>query len=96
MPKTKKNTDIAIFLTDGMIKQVPARHRVRMQVLRYLAAKFEIGRTYTEREVNTIINQWHTFSDYFMLRRLLIDYHLMARTPDGAKYWLVERDDDHE
>ncbi len=88
---SKKNTDISIFLTsEGKIKQIPVPNRTKIPVLNYLAGKFETGRDYSEKEVNRIIDEWHTFNDYFIIRRLLIDYNLLNRTPNGTRYWVVE------
>ncbi len=89
--KTKR-IDISPFLDEeGRIKQWPAHDRVRNPVLDYLCSKFEEGRIYTEKEVNAIIERWHTFGDYFLLRRSLIDYKRMARKSDGTQYWVVDR-----
>lgn len=87
----KKN--IAIFLDESAkIKQLPAPNKTKLLVIEYLTGKFEQGRIYTEKEVNEIINQWHTFHDYFILRRLLVDYGFMERTPSGDKYWVVKKE----
>lgn len=84
---------ISVFLNeDGKIKQVPVRHKAKIPVLAYLSGKFEKGRIYSEKEVNQIIGRWHTFNDYFILRRLLVDHSFLARTSDGAKYWVVEKE----
>jgi len=85
-----KNADIAVFLDgEGRIRQLPAPARTRTPILAYLAGKFETGRTYSEKEVNAKISAWHTFGDYFILRRLLVDYGFMARKTDGSAYWLA-------
>lgn len=90
--ETKRNTSIAAFLdVEGKIKQWPAHDRSRLPVMDYLCSKFEEDRTYTEKEVNQIIDQRHTFGDYFLLRRSLIDYKFMTRTPNGSQYWVVEK-----
>ena len=87
-----KQINISVFLDDtGKIKQIPAPNKTKVPVLHYLAEKFEPGRDYTEKEVNRIIDAWHTFNDYFILRRLLVDYGLLARVPDGSRYWVVEK-----
>ncbi len=59
----------------------------RIEVLSYLAEKFEVNRDYTEKEVNCICDEWHTFSDYFILRRELVDNGLLCREPSGSRYW---------
>nr|WP_312579820.1 DUF2087 domain-containing protein [Sedimentibacter sp.] len=76
---------------DGKIKQVPVPNKNKIQVLDYLANKFEQGKSYKEKEVNEIIDDWHTFGDYFLLRRLLIDYKLLMRTANGDSYWVNDK-----
>lgn len=81
---------------EGMIAQLPAKGKPRLDVLEYLAEKFETGRDYREKEVNAIISGWHTFGDYFLLRRELIDHRLLLRTPDGSRYWKEEKAEEEE
>ena len=79
---------IATFLDDeGRIKQLPARGEAKRAVLAYLAEKFSCDRDYTQKEVNAIISNWHTFGDYFLLRRELIDAEFLCRVRDGSRYW---------
>lgn len=80
--------NIERFLDDkGRIKIWPAKKDLKVEILSYLANKFEYNYFYAEKEVNSIINEWHTFGDYFLLRRGLIDYKLLSREKDGSKYW---------
>lgn len=87
--------DIVINFLDeqGKIKIWPAKHDKKLSVLRYLADKFEYGRFYREKEVNAIIEAWHTFSDFHLLRRELVDHQLLCRVRDGSKYWREESAD---
>ena len=79
---------IMMFLDDKeRIKQLPSKGEPKRAVLAYLASKFSCDVDYTEKEVNRIIDNWHTFGDYFVLRRELIDAQFLCRTRDGAKYW---------
>ncbi len=90
-----KKINISVFLDDaGKIVQIPVPNRTKIPVLAYLASKFEEDRIYSEKEVNGIIDAWHTFGDYFILRRLLIDYKFLDRTPSGAKYWVIKKEGD--
>lgn len=83
--------NIERFLDDkGRIKIWPAKKDLKAEILSYLASKFEYNYVYNEKEVNSIINEWHTFEDYFLLRRGLIDYKLLFREKDGSKYWREE------
>lgn len=96
MVKPKK-INISAFLDDaGKIAQIPVPNRKKIPVLAYLACKFEQEQTYSEKEVNGIINNWHSFGDYFLLRRLLIDHKFLERTPDGAEYWVARHEEDKE
>lgn len=73
----------------GRIVQLPRKQIPRRALLEYLAAKFEPDAVYTEHQVNAICEQWHTFGDYFLLRRELVDNGLLDRERNGAKYWRV-------
>ncbi|MDJ0619505.1 MAG: DUF2087 domain-containing protein [Calothrix sp. MO_192.B10] len=74
----------------ALVKEWPSkRNRGKFQklVLEYLATKFEIGVTYTEKQVNNILNQHHTFGDPAMLRRELFEKGFINRKRDGSAYW---------
>jgi len=73
--------------SDGKINVYPSKQNNKKIVLTYLASKFENNRIYHEKEVNELICQFHSFNDYFLLRRELIEHHLLARTRNGARYW---------
>lgn len=80
--------DITRFLDENSkVKIWPAKRDMKIEILSYISTKFEISRDYTEKEVNEIIEAWHTFGDYFMIRRGLIDYRFLSRTKNGARYW---------
>lgn len=80
--------DVKKFLDkDGKIKTWPAKMNSKLEVLKYLASKFECDINYKEKEVNDLIEKWHTFGDYFLLRRGMIENKLLLRTTDGSKYW---------
>lgn len=82
------------FLDDsGKIVRLPQKLKVRHALLEYLAEKFELGRTYTEREVNALCDEWHTFGDCFLLRRELVDYGLLCRERDGSRYWRTQAEE---
>ncbi len=67
----------------------PAKQRDKLFILEYLAAFFEQGRVYTEKEVNELLILHSTFKDSAVLRRALYEYRFMNRTRDGSQYWLI-------
>jgi hypothetical protein len=87
--ETERRKTLAAFLNpDGSIRQIPnsrsqaAKFRI---ILEHVAAAFEPGKTYTEREVNAVLKGFH--ADIAGLRRDLVDAGMLARERDGSKYW---------
>lgn len=72
---------------DGTIRQLPTNQRKLDIILRYIAEHFELGQTYTEKQVNQIIGALN--EDISGLRRDLISFQYMDRERDGSAYWLV-------
>lgn len=77
---------------EGRLSQWPAKPHKRLLALEYLAEKFEIDRSYSEREVNELLKAWHTFSDWALLRRELVDQGFLRRPPDCMEYWKIPPD----
>ena len=75
----------------GKLTAFPAKRKMKVYCLFYLAGKFEAGREYTEREINELLLDWHTFADPATLRRELYDYGFLDRSRDGKVYRLAEK-----
>lgn len=67
----------------GALKSIPASRRKRLIVLKWMAAQFEEGRRYREKEVNAILHRRHW--DSATLRRELVGAGLMQR--EAGVYW---------
>lgn len=65
------------FFVVGRLKEIPAQRKRRVVVLQHLTTKFDLERTYTEREVNEVLKTFHV--DVATLRRELVDYGFMSR-----------------
>lgn len=76
---------------DGKIQCWPKRGEDKDAVAAYLAAHFQPGRVYSEKEVNAVIHARHSFCDHTLLRRELVERGLMRRSPDCREYRLAER-----
>ena len=88
---TQGENELRNFLDEqGRLKSYPAKRKRQIYALIYLASKFEQGRLYTEKEVNEVISNWHTFNDWALLRRDLLDSQFLSRKPDGSEYRLNE------
>lgn len=89
----EQKINITRFLDSyGKITQLSQKNKLRVATLRYLVEKFESNRDYTEKEVNEICSEWHTFGDYFLLRRELIDNGLLCRELNCSRYWKPKND----
>jgi hypothetical protein len=73
------------FIQDGRLRRIPAARGKRRVVLEHLAAAFEPGLKYPERQVDAVLRAWH--HDHASLRRYLVDEDLLARE-DGV-YWRI-------
>jgi hypothetical protein len=62
---------------DGRILSLPAREAKRRVVLEWVAARFEPGSEYSEKQVNGILLA--LYDDYVTLRRNLVDERLLTR-----------------
>ncbi len=76
---------------DGKLTAFPAKRKMKVCCLFYLAQKFEAEKDYTEQEINNVLLDWHTFADPATLRRELYDYHFLDRSRDGKVYRLAEK-----
>jgi hypothetical protein len=77
--------------SEGQITNWPSKAAHKEAVIEYLVTKFEDDRVYSEKEVNEIIKQWHTFVDWLLLRRELVDRGYMQRSVGGYEYRTAER-----
>ncbi|MDF2630108.1 MAG: hypothetical protein K0R39_3939 [Symbiobacteriaceae bacterium] len=73
---------------DGRLRQIPVKQAKLQVVLAHLAAQFEPGVRYPERQVNETLKRFH--EDFCTLRRNLVDYRYLGRA-DGD-YWRLPTD----
>lgn len=79
----------ALFQFDdaGRLVRLPNKLSVQQMTMWALWTKFEANQKYTEKEVNAIINGFHTFGDQATLRRELVNMKLLGRKSDCSEYW---------
>jgi hypothetical protein len=82
----ERNKVLESYIISGKLSVFPAREKKKVILLAYFANQFEIGKEYTEKEVNQIIKE--IYDDYVTVRRYLIEYGYMDRLRDGSKYWM--------
>jgi hypothetical protein len=80
-----RDVRLRVFLRDGRIGAMPAKHSRRRQLLAEVAQAFEPGVRYPERQVNDVLSA--LYPDYAALRRYLVDEEFLDRA--GGEYWRV-------
>lgn len=75
----------------GRLTRWPHKFSVQRLAMWALWARFDGGRTYTEREVNDILKAWTIYGDHVTPRRELVEMKLLGRKPDCSSYWKEPR-----
>jgi hypothetical protein len=78
---------LARYFSGRVLNEIPTQRARRLVVLQRLALEFDVGRRYTEAEVNSILGAFHP--DWSALRRGLVDEDFLDREPRGGGnlYW---------
>jgi hypothetical protein len=77
------------FDADGRLHKWPYKFAVQRIAMWGLWMRFDATKRYTEKDVNSVLNAWHTYGDHATLRRELVNMNLLARKSDCSKYWKV-------
>jgi len=72
--------------TEGPLKTFSIKEKNKLVVLQEIVKRFRGEQNYTEKEINQILKL--VYPDFATLRRYLIEYGFLDRTPDGSQYWL--------
>ncbi len=78
------------FDDQGKLVRWPGKYSQRMLCLWIIWSRIPARKTFTEKEINALLNELHLFGDHALLRRELVDNNMMQRTPDGRQYKRLE------
>ena len=67
----------------------PKKPKDKQMIIEWLSKKFKFEKQYSEKEVNQIINENHSFNDIALLRRELVSKSFLGRKNDGSVYWRI-------
>ena len=73
-------------------RRFPKKQKDRQIIMKSILMGMDSARTYTEAQVNEIILDWNREvapaieTDHVAVRRWLVDYGLLERSPDGKVY----------
>jgi hypothetical protein len=75
------------YFSGRILNEIPTQRAKRLIVLQRLSLEFDVGRRYTEFEVNELLGAFN--ADWSALRRGLVDEGLLDREPaaGGNLYW---------
>lgn len=71
---------------EGPLTTFSVKEKYKLVVIQEISKRFAANRIYSEKEVNQILK--FVYQDFATLRRYLIEYGFLKRTPDGSRYWL--------
>jgi hypothetical protein len=71
------------YFRAGRLVQIPAQRSKKRIILDRLALEFDVGKRYSERQVNGILRRFHP--DVASLRRYLVDEGFLDR--EAGEYW---------
>ena len=79
------------FDAAGRLVRLPNKLSVQQMAMWAMWTQFAARRSYTEKEVNAVVNAHHTFGDQATLRRELVNMKLLGREADCSRYWKEPR-----
>ena len=87
-PEEKQEVFDKYFASEGsmVLLMFPKKQKQKYLCLLWIKTLFSPERKYKEKEVNEILKS--VYPDFVMIRRYLVDYHLLFRELDGSKYWI--------
>ncbi len=83
---------LRLFDVEGRLLRWPKKRNQQILCLWLLWSRLPSGISFPERRMNELLNEQHTFGDYALLRRELVELGLFRRTPDGRDYGRIERE----
>jgi hypothetical protein len=84
-PRRQAQTGLDRFMRLGKIERYPAKLTERRELLAWIVSDaIEPGELLTEKQVNERLLSYS--DDVVMLRRYMVDFGLLQRTPSGSSY----------
>lgn len=80
----------AFLNIDELVERYPVKLSEKQIVLSYISLAIEIGKIYTEKEINALIKSRISFDDYVTIRRDLYDFGYLDRLENGMAYKRVK------
>jgi len=75
---------VFVSLEPPILKVFPTKEKRKFATLFTIIRAFDPKKTYHEKEINEVLKP--IYHDYVTIRRYLVDYGFLSRTPDGSVY----------
>ena len=76
------------YFQGDKLTKFPKKEKLKLVLLKKIIENFDVKIHYREKDVNDILKMIYT--DYVTIRRYLIEYGFMDRTPDCKEYWIKQ------
>ena len=82
---------LRVFDSAGQMTRWPKQTTTQGLCLWAFWARLPANSDLTEKDVNAVLMEGHSFGDHALLRRSMLDHKLLTRTTDGSVYRRIER-----
>ena len=88
MPIDTKRVDRVVRCFDGTgrLMRWPSKRAEQLLALWIVWSYLPDDTQMSEREVSSMLRDWHVYEDFALLRRELVDLDMLRRTPNGRVY----------
>jgi hypothetical protein len=81
----EKDKILKKYFDGESLKRFPKKEKEKLVILQKIVKSFDDGVKYDEKQVNEILKRIYS-TDHVGIRRYLVDYKFMERTPDCSEY----------
>ena len=85
----EKSRILKKYFDGEKLLKFPKKEKEKLIILQEIIKKIDPDRKYSELEINGVLKNIYSY-DHIGIRRYLIDYKFMDRTPDCSSYWVKE------
>lgn len=79
------------FDAEGRLVRWPSKESQAILCLWVIWSRVPAAVRFTEREISDLLKEMNALEDHALLRRALVDYGLVTRTPTGSAYRRIEQ-----
>ncbi len=72
--------------SEGKVAFWPAKRKFQLMLIDYVNNQIPSDKTFSEKEINSLLKEYLAIDDYVLIRRELIELGYLTRKADGSCY----------